>query len=35
MNTTELKEITKRIYKGNASKTDEMDYNYYVACWGI
>jgi hypothetical protein len=31
----DLKEVTRKINKGNADKREENIYNYYVACWGI
>ena len=35
MNCNELKDIVRKVEKGTANKTEEADYNYYVACWGI
>jgi len=32
---SDLKEISNKIKKGNADKREESIYNYYVACWGI
>ena len=35
INSNDLKEISRKIKKGNANKREENIYNYYVAGWGI
>jgi hypothetical protein len=35
ISSNDLKEISRKIRKGNADKREESIYNYYVACWGI
>ena len=35
INSEELKEVTRKIHKGNTTSTEERIYNYYVASWGI
>ncbi len=35
MKTSEMKQLTDKVHRGKADKVDEIEYNYYVSCWGI